>query len=37
LFIRAEDWVRYMPVWVMKTDGNPQALVPRDSPRDSRD
>jgi predicted lysophospholipase L1 biosynthesis ABC-type transport system permease subunit len=28
LFIRAEDWVRYMPVWVMKTDGNPQALVP---------
>jgi putative ABC transport system permease protein len=28
LFIRAEDWVRYMPVWVMKTDRDPQALVP---------
>jgi putative ABC transport system permease protein len=28
LFIRAEDWVRYMPVWVVKTDGNPQALIP---------
>jgi putative ABC transport system permease protein len=28
LFIRAEDWVRYMPVWVIKTDGDPQALVP---------
>ena len=27
LFIRAEDWVRYMPVWVVKTDGDPQALV----------
>src|SRR5262249_10263247 len=27
LFIRAEDWVRYLPVWVIKTDGNPQALV----------
>jgi putative ABC transport system permease protein len=28
LFIRAEDWVRYMPVWVIKTNGDPQALVP---------
>jgi putative ABC transport system permease protein len=28
LFIRAEDWVRYMPVWVIKTDGDPKALVP---------
>jgi putative ABC transport system permease protein len=28
LFIRAEDWVQYMPVWVVKTDGDPQALVP---------
>jgi putative ABC transport system permease protein len=28
LYIRAEDWVRYMPVWVVKTDGDPQALVP---------
>lgn len=28
LFIRAEDWVRYMPVWVVKTRGNPQALIP---------
>jgi predicted permease len=28
LFVRAEEWVRYMPVWVMKTDGDPQALVP---------
>jgi putative ABC transport system permease protein len=28
LFIRAEDWVRYMPVWVVKTDGDPKALVP---------
>jgi putative ABC transport system permease protein len=27
LFIRAEDWVRYMPVWVIKTDGDPRALV----------
>jgi putative ABC transport system permease protein len=27
LFIRAEDWVRYMPVWVVKTDGDPRALV----------
>jgi putative ABC transport system permease protein len=27
LFIRAEDWVQYMPVWVVKTDGDPQALV----------
>jgi len=29
LFIRAEDWVRYMPVWVIKTDGDPQALAPQ--------
>jgi putative ABC transport system permease protein len=28
VFIRAEDWVRHMPVWVLKTDGDPQALVP---------
>jgi putative ABC transport system permease protein len=28
LFIRAEDWVRNIPVWVIKTDGDPQALVP---------
>ena len=28
LFIRAEDWVRYMPVWVVKTAGDPQSLVP---------
>jgi putative ABC transport system permease protein len=28
LFIRAEDWVRHMPVWVIKTNGDPQALVP---------
>ncbi|HVQ14710.1 MAG TPA: ADOP family duplicated permease [Vicinamibacterales bacterium] len=28
LFIRAEDWVRYMPVWVIKTDRDPQALAP---------
>lgn len=28
LFIRAEDWLRYMPVWVIKTDGDLQALVP---------
>lgn len=27
LFIRAEDWVRYMPVWVVKADGDPRALV----------
>ena len=27
LFIRAEDWVRYMPVWVVKTAGEPRALV----------
>jgi putative ABC transport system permease protein len=27
LIIRAEDWVRYMPVWVVKTDGDPRALV----------
>ena len=28
LFIRAQAWVRYMPVWVVKTAGDPQALVP---------
>ena len=28
VFIRAEDWVRHMPVWVIKTKGDPQALVP---------
>lgn len=28
LFIRTEDWVRYMPVWVVKTDGDPRALIP---------
>ena len=28
LFVRAEAWLRYMPVWVIKTDGDPQALVP---------
>jgi putative ABC transport system permease protein len=28
LFIRAEDWVRYMPVWVVKTSGDPRALIP---------
>jgi putative ABC transport system permease protein len=28
LYIRAEDWVRYMPVWVVKTQGDPRALVP---------
>jgi putative ABC transport system permease protein len=28
LFIRAEDWVRYMPVWVIKASGDPKALVP---------
>jgi putative ABC transport system permease protein len=28
VFIRAEDWVRHMPVWVIKTNGDPQALVP---------
>lgn len=28
LFIRAEDWVSYMPVWVIKTDRDPQALIP---------
>ena len=28
LFIRAEDWVRYMPVWVIKTHRDPRALVP---------
>lgn len=27
LFIRAEDWVGFMPVWVIKTDGDPQALI----------
>jgi putative ABC transport system permease protein len=27
LFIRAEDWVRYMPVWVVKTTGDPGSLV----------
>lgn len=27
LFIRAEDWVRYMPVWVIKTTGDPRALA----------
>jgi putative ABC transport system permease protein len=27
LFIRAEDWVRYMPVWVVKTTGDPRALM----------
>jgi putative ABC transport system permease protein len=27
LFIRAEDWVRYMPVWVIKTGGDPRSLV----------
>ncbi|HEY7188545.1 MAG TPA: ADOP family duplicated permease [Vicinamibacterales bacterium] len=27
LFIRAEDWVRNMPVWVMKTTGDPLALA----------
>jgi putative ABC transport system permease protein len=28
LFIRAEDWVAHMPVWVLKTDEDPLALVP---------
>jgi putative ABC transport system permease protein len=28
LFIRAEDWVRYMPVWVIKTAGDARALIP---------
>ncbi len=28
LFIRAEDWVGFMPVWVIKTDEDPHALVP---------
>jgi predicted permease len=28
LFIRAEDWVRYMPVWVIKTADDPRALIP---------
>jgi putative ABC transport system permease protein len=28
LFIRAEAWLRYMPVWVIKTDGDPRALIP---------
>ena len=28
LFIRAEAWLRYMPVWVIKTDGDPRALSP---------
>lgn len=27
LFVRAEDWVRFMPVWVIKTAGAPQALA----------
>jgi len=27
LFIRAEDWVRNMPVWVIKTTGDPRALA----------
>jgi putative ABC transport system permease protein len=28
LYIRAEDWVRMMSAWVIKTDGDPHALVP---------
>ena len=28
LFIRAEDFVRYIPVWVVKTTGDPQSLIP---------
>ncbi len=28
LFIRAEAWLRYMPVWVVKTNGDPRALIP---------
>jgi len=28
IFIRAEDWVRHMPVWVVKTDRDPHALIP---------
>jgi hypothetical protein len=28
LFIRAEDWVAHMPVWVIRADGDPLALVP---------
>jgi predicted permease len=28
LFIRAEDWVRMMSAWVIKTDGDPHAIVP---------
>ena len=28
LFIRAEDWVRQMPVWVVKTTGDPRSLIP---------
>jgi len=27
LFIRAEDWVRNVPVWVFKTEGDPRALM----------
>jgi putative ABC transport system permease protein len=27
LFIRAEDWVRMMPVWAVKTTGDPRALI----------
>ena len=29
VFIRAEDWVRYMPVWVVKTQTDPKALIPQ--------
>ena len=28
VFIRAEDWLRNIPVWVIKTTGDPQGLVP---------
>jgi putative ABC transport system permease protein len=28
IFVRAEDWTPYMPYFVLKTDGNPEALVP---------
>jgi putative ABC transport system permease protein len=28
LFIRAEDWVGFMPVWVVKTERDVEALVP---------
>lgn len=27
IFIRAEDWVRYMPVWVVRTGQDPRALI----------